>query len=100
MATPSTKKTVTTHPATGSSKKIDEKTYQVFSKAILDALRKTPGMSFTDLSKEVATRVKKSFPGFKGSASWYTITVRLDLENKGLVENYIASGKKFSRLKK
>jgi hypothetical protein len=39
-------------------------------------------------------------PGFKRSIPWYTISIRLDLETRGIVETFIEKGKKLNRLKK
>jgi hypothetical protein len=44
--------------------------------------------------------VQKKSPGFKGNISWYTISIRLDLETRGIVETFVEKGKKLNRLKK
>ena len=91
-------KTKTTHPRTGSAKRIDSRLYDAFSQAILQSLKGSGGLSFTGLTAAVEPRIRKSLPGFKGSVSWYTISVRLDLENRGLVECITEKGKKLNRL--
>jgi hypothetical protein len=37
-------------------------------------------------------------PGFKRSIRWYTISVRLDPETRGIVETFVEKGKKLNRL--
>ena len=39
-------------------------------------------------------------PGFNKSIPWYTISIRLDLESRGIVETFMEKGKKLNRLKK
>ncbi|MEO5948097.1 MAG: hypothetical protein ABIP79_14865 [Chitinophagaceae bacterium] len=39
-------------------------------------------------------------PGFKKSIPWYTISIRLDLEARGIVETFFEKGKKLTRQKK
>jgi hypothetical protein len=37
-------------------------------------------------------------PEFKKSIPWYTISIRLDMETKGIVETFMEKGKKLNRL--
>lgn len=99
------KKTTTTHPRTGSQLNIDEKIYVPFKAAILQSLKGSKGKTFTELSDDVVKIIKKKMPvpitiGIKKSIPWYTISIRLDLETKGIVETFIEKGKKLNRLKK
>ncbi len=95
-----TKKTITTHPRTGSQFKIDDEVYIPFKTAILQSLKGTKGKTFSELSEDVVKIIKKKLPGFKKSIPWYTISIRLDLETKGIVETFTEKGKKLNRLKK
>jgi len=92
-------KTTTTHPRTGSRLRIDEETYTLFRRAILQSLRGRSGKTFSELTDAVKKIIQKRRPGFKGSVQWYTITVRLDLETRGEVETFILKGKKLNRVR-
>jgi len=92
------KKTTITHPRTGSQLKIDDEIYTSFKDAILQSLRGSKGKSFTQLSVDVEKIIRKKIPVFKKSIPWHTISIRLDLETKGLVETFTQKGTKLSRL--
>lgn len=94
------KKTTTTHPRTGSQFNIDAAIYEPFKAAILQSLKGSKGKTFTELTDDVVKIIKKKMPGFTKSIPWYTISVRLDLETRGIVETYIEKGRKLNRLKK
>lgn len=93
-------KIILTHPRTGSQFAIDKSIYDPFKKAILESLKGTKGLSFTDLTDAVVKKIKKQAPGFTKSIPWYTISIRLDLETKGIVETFVEKGQKLNRLKK
>lgn len=93
------KKTTTTHPRTGRRFNMDAATYDLFRSAILQSLKASAGLTFTELSTEVARIIKKKKPEFKGSIPWYTISVRLDLETLGTVETFTVKRVKRNRLK-
>ncbi len=93
------KKTTTTHPRTGSQFNIDAVIYEPFKAAILQSLKGSKGKTFTELTDDVARIIKKKMPGFKNSIPWYTISVRLDLETRGIVETFTEKGKKLNRIK-
>ena len=97
---PTSKKTTVTHPVTGTQKKLDSATYDVFRDAIIESLNGTRGKTFSDLTDDVVNIIRKKHPSFKGSVPWYTISVRLDLESRGIVETFIEKGRKFNRLKR
>ena len=60
--------------------------------AILDAVPDgEPGLPFADLSREVQERVPKHLLE-NASVSWYTVTVKLDLEAIGLISRVPGSG--------
>ena len=93
-------KTVITHPASRREMRIDSSVYESFRAAILQSLKGNKGKIFTDLTNDVVKNIKKKSPLFKGSISWYTISVLRDLETRGLVESFVEKGKKMNRLKK
>jgi len=92
------KKVTTTHPRTGSQFNIDDEIYQPFKAAILQSLKGSKGKTFTDLTDDVVKIIRKKMPGFKKSIPWYTISIRLDLETRGLVETFTEKGQKLNRL--
>ena len=100
MAKPvSSKKIIVTHPVTGTEMKFDPEIYTPIKAAILQSLKGTKGKTFTELTDDVEKIIRKKMPGFKKSIPWYTISVRLDLETRGVVETFIEKGKKLNRLK-
>jgi hypothetical protein len=98
MAKVTSKKTVTTHPATRREMKIDAAIYEPFKAAIIQSLKGSKGKTYSELADDVAKIIRKKLPGFKGSIPWYTISVRLDLETRALVETFVVKGKKLNRL--
>ena len=100
MAKATSKKTVITNPRTRREVKIDSSIYEPFKAAILQSLKGSKGKTFGELTDDVVKNIKKTFPSFKGSIPWYTISVLRDLETRDVVDNYIEKGKKMNRLKK
>jgi hypothetical protein len=94
------KKTTATHPRTGSKFNIDDEIYIPFKAAILQSLKGSKGKSFSELTNDVIKIIRKKMPGFKKSIPWYTISIRLDLETRGIVETFTEKGKKLNRLAK
>lgn len=92
------KKTATVHPRTGTGLQIDTAIYTPFKAAILQSLKGSTGKTFTELTNDVTAIIRQKMPGFNKSMPWYTITIRLDLETKGLVETFTHKGEKFNRL--
>ena len=100
MAKSTSKKTVITHPDSRRESKIDTETYEHFKAAIFKSLKGSKGKTFSDLTDDVVRTIRKTFPGFKGSMPWYTISVLRDLETRGVVDNFIEKGRKYNRFKK
>ena len=101
MATTTKSKKITVkHPVTGTERKFDAAVYEPVKAAILESLKGSKGKSFTELSDDVVRIMRKKVPAFKGSVPWYTISIRLDLETRGIVETFTEKGKKLNRLKK
>lgn len=94
------KKVIVTHPRTGTERKFDPAIYEPVKAAILQSLKGSKGKTFTDLTDDVVKTIRKKMPDFKKSIPWYTISIRLDLETRGIVETFIEKGKKLNRLKK
>lgn len=82
------KRIQTRHPQRGKSMpRIDARKYAVVRTAVLKVVPKAKtGIPFSEL----ATRVAEKLPGpvrrTLGSVSWYTTTVKLDLEARGEIE--------------
>ena len=93
------KTVIVTHPVTGTERNFDATIYEPFRNAIIQTLKGSKGKTFTELTNGVVQIIKKKMPGFKRSIPWYTISVRLDLETRGLIETFVEKGKKLSRLK-
>ncbi|HET9747328.1 MAG TPA: hypothetical protein VFP97_16550 [Chitinophagaceae bacterium] len=100
MAKTTSKKTVITNPRTKRETKIDSTIYEPFRAAIIKSLKGSKGKTFTDLTDNVVKIIPKTYPEFKGSIPWYTISVLKDLETRGVVGNYIEKGKKYNFLVK
>jgi hypothetical protein len=87
------------NPNTDHKMNIDKDIYDLFSRAIYHTLKtNTQGISFSELVKGVKKWFKEQNASFKGSVDWYTITVKYDMEAKGLIEVSVAKGKKLNRL--
>ena len=93
------KKIIVTHPETGTERHFDVSIYEPVKGAILQSLKGSKGKTFTELTDDVVKIMRKKMPDFKGSIPWYTISIRLDLETRGIVETFIEKGKKLNRLK-
>ena len=94
------KKITVTHPITRTERKFDAVIYEKFKTAIIKSLKNSKGKTFTQLSDDVRKIIPQMMPGFNGSVPWYTISVRLDLETRGIVETFTEKGQKLNRLKK
>ena len=72
--------------------RISKAMYDAVRDAILDAVPESePGLPFADLSGKVRERVPEQL--FENaSVTWYTVTVKLDLEARGLVNRVPGSG--------
>ena len=94
------KKIIVTHPVTKTERNFDAEIYEPVKAAIIESLKGSKGKTFTELTDDVVKIIRKKMPGFKKSIPWYTISIRLDLETRGIVETFVEKGKKFNRLKK
>ena len=93
-------KIIVTHPETGTERKFDAAIYNPVKDAIISSLKGSKGKTFTELSDDVTKIIRKKMPDFKRSIPWYTISIRLDLETRGIVETFMDKGRKLNRLKK
>lgn len=77
------------HPQGKNGVRIDRAKYDPIREAILAVLEAEGPCRFMRLAERVEDRLGDSFPG---SVSWYTITVKLDLEARGVVERVRQGG--------
>lgn len=71
---------LTLHPSGKAGVNIDKEKYDAVRAAILDSLRQSGTITFSDLTDAVREKLADSFAG---SISWYVTTVKLDLEARG-----------------
>ena len=95
-----TKKTECLNPNTGGRMNIDKEIYDLFSNAISHVLKKESGITFTDMVEGVEDYFKMQKTKFDGSVGWYAVTVKNDMQARGLIEVFTEKGKKLHRLKK
>lgn len=93
-------KITVTHPVTDTERKFDAVIYEAVKNAIMQSLKGSKGKTFTDLTDDVVKIIRKKMPDFSKSIPWYTISVKLDLEARGIVESFGEKGKKLNRLHK
>jgi hypothetical protein len=76
------------NPVAGKSMpRITQEKYDLVRDAILQAVASTPdGILFGDLPAQVSQLLSRQERESLGSVSWYTISVKLDLEARGLIE--------------
>ncbi|MDE0076711.1 MAG: hypothetical protein OXO50_04280 [Caldilineaceae bacterium] len=78
-----TERIMTLHPAGKQGVNIDKGKYDMVREAIEETLRAQPGITFSALTEEVGRRIGDVFDG---SVSWYVVSVKLDLEARGVLE--------------
>lgn len=74
---------MTLHPAGKQGVNIDRDKYELIRQAILASLAQRGEIPFGELSEAVAASLSQPFDG---SIGWYTTTVKLDLEARGMIE--------------
>ena len=89
-------KIMTLHPAGKSGTNISRQKYDLVRAAIVDAIQETGDIAFKDLEAAVARRLPASFDG---SIGWYTTTIKLDLEARGVIERVPGRGPQRLRIR-
>ena len=84
-------KILTKHPLGKSGKNISTLNYGTIKQAILEALQKKE-LTHTELTNEVIRSLKGKF---EGNISWYTETVKLDLEARKIIERTSTKPQKY-----
>jgi hypothetical protein len=96
----SVKKVECLNPHTGRRMNIDAPIYNMVSKAVYHSLKKNPNViAYAQIVTEVKKYFKERKTSFKRSVEWYTVTVKNDLEAKGIIKTHVEKGKKLNRLK-
>jgi hypothetical protein len=88
------------NPNTGSRMNIDKTTYNLFSKAIYDTLKKSRPLTYSQIVDGISDYFRKQKIKFTGSVEWYAITVKHDMHARGAIEVFLEKGQKWHRLKK
>lgn len=88
------------NPNTGGKMNIDKGIYDTISKAIYHTLKKQGAVTFTELQEGVEKCLKEQKTKFEGNIGWYSVTVKNDMEARGIIEAIKEKGKKLNRLKK
>ena len=71
------------HPAGKQGVNIDRNKYDTVRQAIEQVLQAQPEATFSQLTDAVGQRIGDSF---EGSVSWYLVSVKLDMEARGVLE--------------
>jgi regulator of RNase E activity RraA len=74
---------MTLHPEGKEGVNIEKQKYDIIKEAILDSIGQHGEIAFRDLPAAVEANLPNTFDG---SIGWYTTTVKLDLEARGLIE--------------
>lgn len=76
-------KVKTLHPEGKNGVNIDRVKYEALKRFILDTVSSHPGITYQELNQQGIDSLKGSF---SGSVPWYLVTVKLDLEARGMIE--------------
>ena len=73
---------LTLHPQGKRGVNISRQKYETIRDAIAEALVGSDGMTYTELVEQVGQRVSG---GFDGSVKWYVVSVKQDMEARGVL---------------
>lgn len=76
-------KILTLHPDGKKGANIDSVKYHQVRKILLEILHEHEEITYQKLNKIAIERLTGNF---KGSISWYVVTIKLDLEARGIIE--------------
>jgi hypothetical protein len=82
MAAVKTAKVECLNPNTGGRMNIDKPIYDLFYKAIYDAVKRGKAITFTQITDGVNDYLKKQKKQFDSSIGWYAITVKHDMQKE------------------
>jgi hypothetical protein len=92
------KKVSCMNPNSGRTMKIDASIYNIFEEAILAALKKNQPMTYGDMMKAVHQQFANNKIVFDKSVEWYGVTVKNDLQSRGLIQVWMEKGRKMHGL--
>lgn len=76
-------KILTLHPAGKKGTNISLAKYNVIKDAMLQIIQQAEEITYQDLSDQMEKDLQ---PTFDGKVIWYVVTVKLDLEARGIIE--------------
>ena len=82
------------NPNTGSSMNIDKEIYDLISKAIYHTLKKEKSVTFTELVEGIDDCFRKQKTKFDKSVGWYAVTVKHDMQSRGVIEVIVRRGRR------
>jgi hypothetical protein len=88
---------MTKHPEGKSGVNIELHKYEQVKNTILTLLERKREMTFSDLNREAAAVLRSDFDG---KIPWYVVTVKLDLEARGIIARVNGTGPQRLRLTK
>jgi hypothetical protein len=92
-----TNKIHTLHPEGKKGVNIDLAKYELIKETLLDIINSNNEICYQKLNKEAIHLLKGKF---QGSIPWYVVTVKLDLEARGLIERIPNTSPHILRIKK
>jgi hypothetical protein len=78
-----TDRIMTLHPAGKAGVNIDKRKYDVMRQTVVETIHQRGEIMFEDLMQATERQLTGKFDG---SIGWYTTTVKLDLETRGLLQ--------------
>ncbi len=90
-------KILTLHPAGKKGTNISLVKYNLIKDAILAIIQEQKAITYQDLSDQLESDLQ---PTFDGRVVWYVVTVKLDLEARGIIERIPKTSPHQLRLKK
>lgn len=76
-------KIMTLHPQGKKGVNISKEKYDTIKNFIIDTIKKHGNISYEEVSDMA---IKELSPTFDGKVVWYVVTVKLDLEARGIIE--------------
>lgn len=73
----------TLHPQGKKGVNISREKYETIKDYIIQTLKKNGAISYQDLNDQA---IEDLSPTFDGKVNWYVVTVKLDLEARGIIE--------------